>query len=211
METYINKDTKIYCSFTQKAGNRGCMFFNNAFKERGINAIYRSFSVDNIVTALQSAKYLGFSGCAISMPFKTQAYALMDKLDTTAILSGSVNTILFTEDGLKGFNTDYIGAKKVIETHNTSYKKIYILGKWGLATAVKAASLSLDLETEFITRDNRDKIYELKNSLIYNCTPLSLELDASNTYIDCSVETQTGQELNLIQAKEQFKIYGYKY
>ena len=211
MEAYINKDTKIYCSFAHNPGNGWCIFFNTAFKEHGINAIYKAFAIDNIATALQSAQYLWFSGCAIAMPFKIPAYALMQELDETAMLCGSVNTIIFTENGMKGYNTDYLGAKKIIKKYNPWYNRIYILGNWGLAKAVQAAAIDLGLETEFITRKDRDRVYKLRNDLIYNCTPLSLVLEESNTYIDCLVETETGQELKLEQAKEQFKIYGYKY
>ena len=44
----INKDTKIYGSFSSNPGNNGCTFFNNKFQENNINAIYKSFYSDNI-------------------------------------------------------------------------------------------------------------------------------------------------------------------
>ena len=44
----INKDTKVYCSFAKTAGNLGCRLFNTAFNHHGINAIYKSFSVNDI-------------------------------------------------------------------------------------------------------------------------------------------------------------------
>ena len=57
----INKDTKIYCSFSENAGNKGCQFFNPAFFKYNINAIYKSFSVNNIDNALNCAKFLKFN------------------------------------------------------------------------------------------------------------------------------------------------------
>ena len=44
----INKDTKIYCSFSENPGNNGGMFFNDAFKRNNIDAIYKSFYSNNI-------------------------------------------------------------------------------------------------------------------------------------------------------------------
>ena len=35
----INKDTKIFCSFSSNPGNNGCEFFNTKFQENNINAI----------------------------------------------------------------------------------------------------------------------------------------------------------------------------
>ena len=44
----INKETKIYCSFSSNPGNNGCIFFNSEFKELNMNAIYKSFYSDII-------------------------------------------------------------------------------------------------------------------------------------------------------------------
>ena len=66
----ITKDTKIYGSFSKNAGSLGTKLFNLAFKYYNINAIYRSFSIDNIEDAVQAARTLKFSGFAVSMPYK---------------------------------------------------------------------------------------------------------------------------------------------
>ena len=47
MNLWVNKDTEIYCSFAEKAGNTGCQMMNTAFHWYGLNKIYKSFSVDN--------------------------------------------------------------------------------------------------------------------------------------------------------------------
>ena len=48
MLSWIDKDTEIYCSFAEKAGNTGCQMMNTAFFYYGLNKIYKSFSVNNI-------------------------------------------------------------------------------------------------------------------------------------------------------------------
>jgi len=58
----INKDTEIYCSFAKKAGNVGCKVFNTAFRYYDMNKIYKSFSVDNIESAVNSVKTLNIKG-----------------------------------------------------------------------------------------------------------------------------------------------------
>ena len=205
--TTINKDTKIYGSLSQQAGSKGCEFFNAAFQKYGINAIYKSFSVTDIAKALEAVKYLGFSGCAVSMPFKTQAFELMDLLSIEAVETKNINTVLVKEGKLVGYNTDFIAAFELINWYNPGVKTLYILGNGGLASSVRVAASKLGLDTITITRTEWELLPKLKNSFIFNCTPVSLTLDESNTYVDCLVGTKTGNELHFFQAKNQFKIY----
>jgi len=203
----INRDTKIYGSLSERAGSMGCKFFNTAFEKHGINSVYKSFSVSNISKALISAQYLGFSGCAISMPFKVTAFDLMDEVDEAAKKVGNINTVLMTSDKLVGYNTDYYAALKLINHYNKEFDTLYVLGNGGLASSVKVAANELGLNVKNIIRSNWDTLYTLKDKFIFNCTPLTMVLDSTNTYIDCLVETESGTMLHREQAKHQFKIY----
>lgn len=205
----INKDTKIYCSFSSNAGNKGCEFFNLAFKKYNINAIYKSFSVNNIDEALNCAKFLKFNGCAISMPFKKIAFELVDEKDISAINSESINTILFNYKLNKsiGYNTDYYAVEKILENY-INYKTIYILGNGGLSSSVIAKSKEMGFNIINIIRSNWHQIQDLKNSLIYNCTPVNnISLDQSNIFIDCAIGTLTGDLFHKYQSQKQFEIY----
>jgi shikimate dehydrogenase len=203
----INRDTKLYGSLSEKAGSMGCKFFNTAFEKHGINSVYKSFSVDNISKALISAQYLGFAGCAISMPFKVTAFSLMDEVDDAAKKVGNINTVLMSSDKMVGYNTDYYAAIKLINDYNKGFDTLYILGNGGLASSVKVAATELGLNVENIVRGNWDILYTLKNKFIFNCTPLTITPDSSNTYIDCLVTTESGSMFHAIQAKHQFKLY----
>ena len=50
---------------------------------------------------------------------------------------------------------------------------------------------------ENITRDNWDELFDIKNSVVYNCTPIDITdwIDKSNDFINCLVTTQTGFDL----------------
>lgn len=76
----INKDTKIYCSFSSNPGNNGCEFFNNKFQDQNINAIYKSFYSDNLKNSIKAVKILDIKGFAISMPFKIEVLNYVDEL-----------------------------------------------------------------------------------------------------------------------------------
>ena len=64
-----------------------------------------------------------------------------------------------------------------------------------------------------ITRSNWNELDKLKNSLIFNCTPVTnIEFNCSNEFIDCIIGTNTGNLFHLNQAMKQFEIYtGIKY
>ena len=90
----INKDTKLFGSFSQNPGNRGCQIFNAAFRYHQIDAIYKSYQISDIKSAVEAARTLGFSGFAVSMPFKKNVLEHVDIHADTAILCGSANTIV---------------------------------------------------------------------------------------------------------------------
>ena len=79
---YINKDTEIYCSFAEKAGNTGCQMMNSAFYYYGLNKIYKSFSVSNIEDAVYSVRTLGIKGFAITMPYKVEGLKYVDECES---------------------------------------------------------------------------------------------------------------------------------
>jgi shikimate dehydrogenase len=57
------------------------------------------------------------SGLNVTIPYKETILPYLDKLSKKAAEIGAVNTIKITKSGkLKGFNTDYIGFKKTLET-----------------------------------------------------------------------------------------------
>ena len=106
---YINKDTKIYCSFSNNPGNNGCKFFNKLFKKNNINAIYKSFYSDDIKKSIEAVKSLNISGFAVSMPFKTEILNLVDYISDEAFEIGAANTIINHNNKLRAYNTDWIG------------------------------------------------------------------------------------------------------
>lgn len=203
----INKNTKIYGSFSKKAGSLGTKLFNLAFQYHKINAIYRSFSVDNIEEAVQAARTLKFSGFAVSMPFKQEVLNYIDGMNAEVDPIGAANTIIEAGGKFIATNTDYIAAKDVIKKYFGSITQMYILGNGGYAAAVRYAAKDLNIDIQTITRDNWNDIDDLRGKCIFNCTPVDLTIHESNKYIDCITTTDTGKELSVIQAAWQFWLY----
>ena len=209
MSSWIDKNTEIYCSFAEKAGNTGCQMMNSAFYYYGLNKIYKSFSVSNIEDAVKSVKTLNIKGFAITMPYKTQVLECMGAQDFCAdnvVKIGAANTILNDNGILTAYNTDYLAAKTVLG--KCSGSNLYILGNGGYSKAVQEAAKYLGFKPQVITRDNWDDIKLIKsNSITYNCTPVENISVKSLYFIDCIVTTESGKELATLQASHQFKLY----
>ena len=212
--SWVNKDTEIYCSFAKNAGNTGCQMMNSAFYYYGLNKIYKSFSVDNIEDAINAVKTLNIKGFAITMPYKKQVLNYVDEIDESAKI-GAANTVINNNGKLKAYNTDWLAALECLSEykHKANWNEFYILGNGGYATAVKAAADDLDMPYINITRDNWSDLSNIKNSLIYNCTPIEglnhkyWGSNGNNVFIDCIVTTKTGRKLATMQAAHQFKLY----
>ena len=205
---WVNKDTEIYCSFAKEAGNTGCRMMNTAFYFYGLNKIYKSFSVDNIEEAVNAVKTLNIKGFAITMPFKTQVLEYVDEMDRYVANIGAANTVINTDGRLKAYNTDAYAAMAYLELYDNR-KTLYVIGNGGYGKAVKWAAKGSRFDVKNITRDNWDELFDIKDSIVYNCTPLDITdwIHKSNDFIDCRVTTQTGIDLATLQASEQFKMY----
>jgi len=206
---WINKDTEIYCSFAKQAGNTGCQMMNTAFYYYGLNKIYKSFSVDNIEDAVNSVKTLGIKGFAITMPYKIEVLDYVDELDDSVKKIQSANTVINDNGKLIAYNTDYYAAKTMLSEINflNGYPKIFILGNGGYSKAVQQAVKDLNLDYTLITRNNWDTIGDIRNSVVYNCTPISVDINKYNTYINSDVKSETGLRLATLQASKQFELY----
>ena len=165
----IDKDTKIFCSFSKNPGNNGCIFFNQKFKDNDINAIYKSFYSDDIAKSYEAAKYLNFSGFAISMPFKFEIVNLVNQLTKEVSEIKSANTVIFKNEISIAYNTDWIAAKKYLQNFSIDYLKI--AGDGGFSKAVQYACKELNIEFDLITRKNWDEL-KVQNDLVFNTTQL---------------------------------------
>jgi len=201
----INKDTKLYGSFSSNPGNTGCRFFNAAFEYYGINAIYKSFKATNVKSVVDAVRCLDFQGFAVSMPFKQEILNHVDLVTEQAGEIGSANTILSSGGYLRAFNTDYKAAKELL---NETVGPVVILGNGGYSKAVQYAANQIGKTCIIITRKNWYRIKDLRSVVVFNCTPVeNLQFHSSVSFIDCITTTKTGQRLSIIQAAEQFNIY----
>lgn len=201
----INKDTKLFCSFSENPGNFGSRVHNEWFQENSINAIYKSFRVTDIQEALIAMKILSIKGAGVSAPFKCDLLNCKGVVLTPEVQEiGSANTVLQQADSLLLYNTDYIAIHQVLPTN----APIFILGNGGYSKAAQYVCKKKNVDFKLITRDNWTELSSIRDSIIFNATPLKdIEVHDSNIFIANDPTTETGSKLALLQAREQFYLY----
>jgi shikimate dehydrogenase len=110
-------------------------------KRYGINAEYLAFDVvpENLERAVRGLRALGAVGCNITVPHKESVLALCDEVYAEDQKIGAVNTLVFHEGKIKGFNTDTYGFWQGLQTQAITlslHRPIVIFGAGGAARGV---------------------------------------------------------------------------
>lgn len=103
------------------------------------NMVYVPFPVaDDIESAIKGAYALGIQGMNITVPYKSDVIPFLAKLDKEAEIIGAVNTLVRTENGYKGYNTDLPGLYRAILSEGIEVRgsRVIIVGAGGAARAV---------------------------------------------------------------------------
>lgn len=115
------------------------LYHNHLYKERGIDARYFKMPLtkEEFPDFLALIKQLNFKGLSVTCPLKETVIPHLDQIDPIAKKIGAVNTLHFSPEGLKGYNTDAKGALDALEALGpVKGKRIIILGAGGAARAI---------------------------------------------------------------------------
>lgn len=126
----------------------------------------------------------GGKGVNITLPFKEEAYSLVDRLSPRAITAKAINTIQFTEDGQRfGDNTDGVGLVNDI-LHNQKLtlhrKRLLIIGAGGAVRGILAPLLAEQPESITIANRTESKASEIAASFLNKGTVYATTLALTN-------------------------------
>ncbi|MEG1575560.1 MAG: shikimate dehydrogenase, partial [Clostridium sp.] len=120
----------------------------NLYAERtGINVRYVPFKVEesDVKAAIKGAFALNIRGLNVTVPHKQRVMPYLTEIDEEAEAVGAVNTLVRTETGYKGYNTDVQGLLRTV-----SEAGIKLLGRncilIGAGGAAKAAAYMMAKE-----------------------------------------------------------------
>jgi shikimate dehydrogenase len=99
---------------------------------------------EDFATAIHGLRAAGFRGMNVTAPHKLAAFAVCDVVDETARRAGAVNTIVFSDQGIRGSNTDGSGFVANLRASGVepAAGPVLLLGAGGGARAVAAALLA---------------------------------------------------------------------
>ncbi len=119
------------------------LMHNAAFQAVGLDYVFLAFKVksSSVAEAVDGMRALNIRGLNVTMPHKKSVMAGLDRIDLSAQIIDSVNTILNRENLLFGFNTDGVGAVKALKENGVELKgrKVLLLGAGGAARAIAYA------------------------------------------------------------------------
>jgi shikimate dehydrogenase len=116
------------------------LMHNSAFGALKLDYVFLAFRVKpaEVESAVNGMRALNIRGLNVTMPHKSTVIKHLDRVDLSAKIVNSVNTVLNKENLLFGFNTDGVGALKALKENGVEPKgrKVLLLGAGGAARAI---------------------------------------------------------------------------
>lgn len=114
---------------------------HNSLADRcGHNLVYVPFPVKegDLGAAVKGAYALDILGMNVTVPYKSEVIKYLAEVDDLAAGIGAVNTLVRTEGGYKGYNTDMSGLRRAMsgEGIRIEGEEIILIGAGGAARAV---------------------------------------------------------------------------
>jgi 3-dehydroquinate dehydratase/shikimate dehydrogenase len=146
----LKPETAVYGVVADPVGHSlSPQIHNAAFGAEGIDAIYVPFRVpfDTLGQFVEDVPRLGIRGLSVTIPHKEAIAKFLTKVDPAVKGIGAVNTVLFKDDQVLGYNTDYKAAMDCLEhvlggavvpgkPSSLENKRVLVLGAGGVARAV---------------------------------------------------------------------------
>lgn len=165
-------------------------YFNNKFKEEGIDAFYDRYPLEDISEFCALTETKEFVGMNVTIPHKQSIIPFLDEIDLAAQKIGAVNTIKFINGKSKGYNTDAYGFEISLLDLIGSPENIdgaLVLGAGGAAKAVCFVLEKLAIPYKLVSRSKGDVRYNeidkdmmQRHHLIINTTPLGMSPDVKS-------------------------------
>lgn len=158
-----------------------------AYDALGLDWDYGRYRIEaNELQSFLRLRDENWRGLSLTMPLKEEAFKLSKPSCPVASATGIVNTLLQTEDGWEGYNTDAFGITKAISEHSDSnYERINILGSGATANTAVFAAKEINPNAEI-------HLYSRKSVEIHGIESQSLENFYSNEIYGLTISTLPG-------------------
>ena len=204
----IDQDTEVFGVIADPVAHSMSPVIHNAgFESMDMNRVYLPFRIpkDHLNQFIDDAPGLGIRGLSVTIPHKQEVMASLTKIESGAKKIGAVNTVIFDDGEIVGYNTDLYGAMVSLaeaagEDPDSQWlegKRVLLLGAGGVARAIgvgvkdrgaellvtsrtyeRAIELSTKLEGEAIVWEER---HSANADVLINCTPVGMHPKMNDT------------------------------
>jgi shikimate dehydrogenase len=174
----LGPQNRIYCILGDERvyNSKSPAMFSAVIRQHGIKGTYVPFKVaaDNLGHAMQSLPVLNIAGANVTVPYKERVVPFLDVLSEGAQIIGAINTIVRTEEGLKGYNTNAIGFMDALTSvdYDVEEKSALVLGTGGAARAAAFILNWLRTKTLYVAGRSEKRTQELAER--FSAVPLDL-------------------------------------
>lgn len=141
----------------------------------------------------------------VTIPYKKDVIPFCTEIDETARRIGSVNTICFDGDAVRGYNTDYAGFSYLLQHNRITVqgKKAVVLGSGGSSVTVCCVLRDLGArQVVVVSRTGEDNYQNLSRhadaELLVNTTPVGMYPHNLQSPVDLSVFKQCKAVVDII-------------
>lgn len=169
----------------------------------GVKIEYTAIEIapDRLAEELQRLHAEGFRGLNVTLPHKLAAFAICAESSDAAVQAGSVNTLIRTDAGWRGNNTDGIGLVRDLRENqelSLAGKKILLLGAGGAVRGILKPLLDMKPAELVLSNRNPWKPEKLAEEFkafgnIRPCTHLALKGDRFDLIINATSAGHSGE------------------
>lgn len=209
----ISVDTKIYAVIGEPiAQSLSPQLHNGLFKETGVDALYLPIAVksEDLEKLVDGFRLMNFGGFNITKPHKMAIIKYLDRLDPLAEKIGAVNTVVYRDGEMVGYNTDGFGFIKSLEAKIEIPKEqmtILILGCGGAVKSVAMALADWGIKKVIIANRTAAKAEELANQINRSwpgkAQAIGMVPDALKKAVDEAMVVVNGTSLGMADTAEQ--------
>ncbi len=150
----IDGDTRLFGIIGDPVlHSRSPAYHNAAFREAGLDALYVPFPTDDVDEFLRLADLIRIEGVSVTIPHKEAVRAHLTAEDPAVAGAGACNTIVRSETGWQGTNTDVPGfLEPLVEVWSEERRAATVIGAGGAARGVVYALRSRGVHVLVLNR-----------------------------------------------------------
>jgi len=212
----IHAETAVFGVIADPVGHSLSPQIHNAeFGPTEVDAVYVPFRVpfDVLGQFMEDVPRLGIRGLSVTIPHKEAVAKFLTKVDPAVKGIGAVNTVIFRDDEVLGYNTDYKAAMDCLENalggvalpgtpSPLADKRVLVLGAGGVARAImyglqrRGAKATIASRTksraQYLADQFGGKCVEwgarhMQTDILVNCTPIGMHPNVDESPIHVSV------------------------